>query len=61
MAQMQCSLCLSANIEASLLQKIVHFLPIPPDVEKTSGVKTPGSMSRTRWPYSLFLSDSCSL
>ena len=34
---------------------------MPPDVESTSGVKTPCSISSMRWPYVLFFSSSCFL
>ncbi len=38
-----------------------HSSPIPPLVQKNSGVKVPCSISRTRWRYSLFFASLCDL
>ena len=46
----------SAKTEASRLLKIVASFPIPPVVERTSGVKDECSTSRTRCSYTLFFS-----
>ena len=39
----------------SARQEVCVSLSIPPEVESTSGVKTPCSISSTRWPYCSFL------
>ena len=39
--------CLAAIISASLLQNVVHSLPMLPVDENTKWVKTPCSISRT--------------
>ena len=59
MTREYCLSCFRDNSSASLLQNVVASRAIPPVVERTSGVKTPCSTSRTLWAYSLFFAVSC--